>query len=346
MRVIILSGAGLSAPSGLPTYEELKRDVQYSNFFSSSADIALNIISGFVEQFSYAKPNNAHRECLKIQRFCEFMGIGFEHYTLNIDNLAESIGCKVTHLHGCVDNLANLVENRFETVDPFEKIVWEAGDVLLILGVSNDGYPLAFLENNVVSSGAYFCNYNVLHNESLASFQVIGDVSKTFSAISALTELDLKCFFDIFPFGTYDADVVKCNIYGREYSIYFSPTLEFYSSPDEVLMVESHTKQTLTMKSSEVKFDLQVNTAEGGESFATPRDQFTLEQLNMFGIVLVTIIDAHARFRHTDLYTASAIRPELTPFYNRLASKYAKRLQYEHWCAFGEDGVTYAFKKQ
>ncbi|MCS6237157.1 hypothetical protein G3495_18885 [Shewanella baltica] len=346
MKVIIFSGAGLSAPSGLPTYEELKLDDRYSDFFSSSSEAAFDIISDFVGQFSHAKPNKAHRECLNIEQFCRVFGIKFEHFTLNIDSLVESTGGAVTHLHGCVDDLNNLVENRFKTFDPFEQMIWEPGDILLVLGVSNDGYPLAFLEQMVTQSGASFRNYNMFPNDVLIGPQVVGDITQTLSAIDALNLLDLKCLFEIFPFDGYEADIVKFFMYGREYVVYFSPTLDFYTSPDEVDAVEAYIKHKLTKKSSEIKFDLTVNSERIGESFTAPQDKFTLKQLNMFGTVLVTIIGAHAKFREPDLYTASAIRPELVPFYNRLALRCAARLEYSHWCAFGKDGVTYAFKKQ
>lgn len=344
MKFIILSGAGLSAPSGLPLYETLVNDANYTEFFESDAERALEIASDYFGSYEQAQPNAAHHECFKIQEFCKAFDIDFHHYTLNVDTLNEQAGCTVTHLYGCVDDLEDLVKRRKDVASvDLRQIDWQSGDVLIVLGVSNDGYPLAYLEEAVLSSGAKMRNYNIEHNADLTCEQVIGSVEQELVGVLAVSLANI--LFAEFPFDTYCADVVRFTLYNREYTTYFSPTREHRFLDAEIKVIERETGVKVTDRTSEVKFDLVENNQKTGESFVAPKDNFTLQELNILGFIIVTLICCHDKIKNVDMYTAAAVDVKLVRYYNRLAKNYAERLQYKKWCAFGPNGDDYAFKK-
>lgn len=343
MKFIILSGAGLSAQSGLPLYETLINDKNYTDFFESDAEKALQIAKNYFSSYHKAQANTAHHECFKIQEFCKAFGIDFNHYTLNVDNLSEQAGSTVTHLYGCVDDLEDLVATRKHgaCVD-LHGIDWQEGDVLIVLGVSNTGFPLAFLESKVLVAGAIMLNYNIEHNAELSCQQFIGSVHKELKGVLALSFLDLV--FEEYDFGNHTADEIRFTLYGREYTTFFSPTLEHRPFADELEIIQLATGEVATDRSSEVKFDL-VDNVDNEAHFVKPNGDFTYRELSMLGFIIVALICSHDKMKDVDMYTAAAADLKLVIYYNRLAKKYAKQLDYRQWCAFGPNGDNYAFKK-
>jgi|TARA_R110002050_G_scaffold27724_1_gene71841 NAD-dependent SIR2 family protein deacetylase len=343
MKFIILSGAGLSAPSGLPLYSALKSSSDYAEFFGNDEAKALEIALSFSRSYGMAKPNAAHTECFRIQEFCKALNIDFTHYTLNVDDLSEQAGNVVTHLYGCIDNLEDLVARRNDVASiDLGEISWEKGDVLIVLGVSNTGYPLAYLESRVLAGGATMLNYNIEVNSELSCQKFTGSVDEELKGALALSYLDLV--FDEYPFGSYVADDIRFSLYGRSYTAFFSPTKEHKLFQDELNMIEQATGELVTDSTSEVKFDLVANI-KSENSFQMPDDNFNVRELSTLGFIIVTLICAHSRMKKVDMYTATAIEPNLVPYYNRLAKKYAKQLNYREWCAFGPEGDNYVFKK-
>lgn len=343
MKFIILSGAGLSATSGLPVYAALRANSDYAEFFESGDAKALEIVVNWCRSYEMTKANDAHTECFRIQEFCKALDIDFVHYTLNVDDLSEQVGNVVTHLYGCIDNLEDLVARRNDVASfDLGGISWGKGDVLIVLGVSNAGYPLAYLESQVLAGGAIMLNYNIEHNPELSCQQFIGSVDKELKGALALSYLDLV--FEEYPFGSFVADDIRFSLYGRSYTAFFSPTKEHKPFQDELDMITLSTGESVTDRTSEVKFDLVANV-DSGNSFQMPDDNFGVKELSMLGFIIVTLICAHSRMKEVDMYTATAIEPNLVPYYNRLAKKYAKQLNYRKWCAFGPEGDNYAFKK-
>lgn len=94
-----------------------------------------------------------------------------------------------------------------------------------------------------------------------------------------------------------------------------------------------------------MKFDLDINIPEVKESFAPPDVRLSYKELNLLGLILASTINSHQTLKNADVYTATAVRSDLKPYYNKLAIKYSARLKYDHYSAFGEKGVGYAFKK-
>ncbi len=109
MRILILSGAGLSAGAGIPTFRDAGG--LYTGLFEGEAPESVLSAEGYrrdparVERFlgmlrqrvGEAAPSEVHRGCAAIEG--EF--VGTVHCTQNVDDLLERGGARnVVHLHG------------------------------------------------------------------------------------------------------------------------------------------------------------------------------------------------------------------------------------------------------
>lgn len=341
MKIVLFSGAGLSAPSGLPTYDEIKSDPRYSSFFSRDDANARAIATTLRDEFIKFKPNTAHRECVKFQKFCESIGVEFSHYTLNIDNLIEEFGGNVIHVYGCINDIDSIVNNRFFPAVNIDNLIWEAGDILIIIGMSDNGYPIAYLENLVMSAGGSVHHFNLTKRDDLIGEQITGNLANTLSALSLSLLIPIE--FEALDIGAYEAHLKRFSIGGRSYEVFFSPSLEFYTAAHEIDLIQAHTGHALDGSTYEVKFDLESNRLTK-KSFARPTDNMAVSELKLLGIVIARVMCSHAELVGGKLYTASAAYPKLVPFYNRLAREYESKLNCVCWCAFGPKGVSYAFK--
>lgn len=332
----------MSQPSGLPVYDTVREDQLYKHFVSSDEDVAKHAIDEVCKKLSIFEPNVAHKECAKLRKFCDAVGIEFAHYTLNIDNLMEQCGEKVVHLHGCIEDADSLYALRQYPAIQMDGLNWGTGDILVVIGVSDNGHPLPYLESVVTANGGSVYYFNRVNRPELVGQQVIGDVAQTFTAMFVSQLVPIR--FDPVDYGAYIVHVSYFKLGDRLYEIYFTPTLSFYTSSDEVALIKDVTNFDLNSYSFEVKFDLSVNRLRSLGSFSRPADNFTLQELNLLALVVARIILAHSETFDGDLYTASAAYAKLVKFYTKLATSYAAKLNYECWCAFGPEGANYVFK--
>lgn len=111
-KIIFFTGAGISAPSGIPTFRDKggiweKNDVNivcnYRNWKGHREEV-FEFFSEIREKYSEAEPNEAHKFIAKIQK--KFGTERVKVVTQNIDLLFEKAGCEdVLHLHGKICNL-------------------------------------------------------------------------------------------------------------------------------------------------------------------------------------------------------------------------------------------------
>ncbi len=108
-KAVIISGAGLSAESGIPTFrdkgglwERYSID-EVANFctFEQNRVKSFKFFNEFRALLNDARPNAAHAALARLQKQC-----GPEHIVLitqNVDDLLERAGCTgVVHVHGCL----------------------------------------------------------------------------------------------------------------------------------------------------------------------------------------------------------------------------------------------------
>lgn len=105
-KLVVFSGAGLSAESGIPTFRDSNglwenhkvEDVATPEGWDKNQDLVLEFYKQRLEAISQAEPNDAHKAIADLQDRYEVI-----NYTQNIDNLLERAGCTdVRHMHGSV----------------------------------------------------------------------------------------------------------------------------------------------------------------------------------------------------------------------------------------------------
>ena len=104
-RILVLSGAGLSQGSGIPTYRdigglwELESNLKFSQIENYRSDPKLfsRFWAARCRDIANAKPNAAHRALARLQRSTDKVAL----VTQNVDGLLQTAGCKKVHeLHG------------------------------------------------------------------------------------------------------------------------------------------------------------------------------------------------------------------------------------------------------
>jgi NAD-dependent deacetylase len=196
--VSVLTGAGVSAESGVPTFRdpggiwEKFRPEQLANFeaFMSDPDFVWSWYQHRREIMRDVKPNPGHYALAEMENIFD----EFNLITQNIDNLHNRAGSKrVTELHGNIErNYCLKCRTFYEEVDIKEKkvlkcekcgglvrpdVVWfgemlpenalkhaedcsVSSDVFFSIGTSAEVYPAALLPLMAKRSGAYVAEIN------------------------------------------------------------------------------------------------------------------------------------------------------------------------------------------
>lgn len=178
-KIVVLSGAGVSAESGLKTFRDADglweghdvNEVATPQAFEKNPELVLDFYNQRRRQLKTVKPNKAHRLIAELESSYDVHVI-----SQNVDDLHERAGSsKVTHLHGellkarAVNNPNRIFEWKEDLImgDTDDKgrqlrphVVWfgeavpmmeeainivEQADVLVIIGTSLQVYPAAGL---------------------------------------------------------------------------------------------------------------------------------------------------------------------------------------------------------
>lgn len=107
-KVVIVTGAGVSAESGIPTFRSGSTalwenhsadEVCNIRTFNKNYDLVHRFYNARRVQLGTVKPNHAHMLIAKLQQ--EFGSDSVINITTNVDDLLERAGCKdVLHVHG------------------------------------------------------------------------------------------------------------------------------------------------------------------------------------------------------------------------------------------------------
>lgn len=197
-NVSVLTGAGVSAESGVPTFRdpggiwEKFRPEELANFeaFMSDPDFVWSWYQHRREIMREVKPNRGHTALVEMENIF----VNFELITQNIDNLHFRAGCKkVTELHGNIErNFCLKCRTFYSEIDLNEKkvlkcekcgglirpdVVWFGemlpmkelrhaeesaanSDVFFTIGTSAEVYPAAMLPIIAKRAGAYVVEIN------------------------------------------------------------------------------------------------------------------------------------------------------------------------------------------
>ncbi len=190
-NIIVLTGAGMSAESGIKTFRDADglweghdvMEVASPQGFASNPELVLDFYNQRRQQLLKVKPNSAHIALASLEKLFNVTII-----TQNVDDLHERAGSTdILHLHGELLKVRStfnpdLIYNRIEDInlgDRCEKgsqlrphIVWfgeevpllqkaaeitSTADILLIIGTSMQVYPAASLVNYIkLNTPIYF----------------------------------------------------------------------------------------------------------------------------------------------------------------------------------------------
>lgn len=187
-KIVVLTGAGISAESGIKTFRDADglwegynvMEVASPEGFKENPELVLDFYNQRRKQLLNVKPNEAHLSLATLEKYFETTII-----TQNIDDLHERAGStKIVHLHGELLKVRSSKANNTpdETVIEWTKdvnlgdtcknghqlrphIVWfgeqvpllekaveitSDADILIIIGTSMQVYPAASLVNYVM----------------------------------------------------------------------------------------------------------------------------------------------------------------------------------------------------
>jgi len=179
-KIVVLTGAGISAESGLKTFrdsgglweEHRIEDVATFDGWQRNPQLVLTFYNERRKQLINAQPNAAHRALVRLEQKYDVQII-----TQNVDDLHERAGSsKVLHLHGELKKVRSTIDNNLvydlkgwelKMGDKCEKgsqlrphIVWfgeavpliqlatemtERADIFIVIGTSLNVYPAASL---------------------------------------------------------------------------------------------------------------------------------------------------------------------------------------------------------
>ena len=208
-QIVILSGAGISAESGLKTFRDSDGlwenhnvyDVATPEAFERDPELVLNFYNERRHQVLEAKPNKAHLALVELESQFDVRII-----TQNIDDLHERAGSShVLHLHGEIDFARSSVDETLiyplngadiklgdrcqkgsqlrphivwfgEAVPMMEEVIplVEMADILLVIGTSLAVYPAAGLVNYVPHfAEKFYIDPNGLDGVNIHDFTII-----------------------------------------------------------------------------------------------------------------------------------------------------------------------------
>ena len=178
-KLVVLSGAGISAESGIKTFRDSNglwenhrvEDVASPEGFERNPQLVLDFYNARRRQLSEVKPNEAHQILAELEK-----DFDVEIITQNVDDLHERAGSSnVLHLHGELKKARpvnsddkvipwekdlNLGDLNFEGIQLRPHIVWfgemvpemenamriaSEADIFLVIGTSLQVYPAASL---------------------------------------------------------------------------------------------------------------------------------------------------------------------------------------------------------
>ncbi|UOO82994.1 NAD-dependent deacylase [Uruburuella testudinis] len=136
-KCVILTGAGISADSGLQTFRDAGglweghkiEDVATPEAFARNPQQVLDFYNQRRRQAAAAEPNAAHRALVRLEAYYRVQII-----TQNVDNLHERAGSsRVLHLHGELNKVRS-------SMDENDIIDWEGDQTCA--DVDKNGYPM------------------------------------------------------------------------------------------------------------------------------------------------------------------------------------------------------------
>ena len=209
MKVVVLTGAGISAESGVPTFRDSDglweghdpMQVATPEAFAADPDLVQRFYDERRAALARVEPNAAHRALARLE---EHLGDGLFLVTQNVDDLHERGGSRrVHHMHGRLRAAwCTACDARHEWtgtladgprcpacheqalrpdivwfgemprgMDEIHEALWEA-DLFVSIGTSGAVYPAAAFVQYAVASGADTLELNLEPSDGVADFRL------------------------------------------------------------------------------------------------------------------------------------------------------------------------------
>ncbi|WP_205472740.1 NAD-dependent deacylase [Nocardioides sp. SYSU D00038] len=208
MKVVVLTGAGISAESGVPTFRDSDGLWEGHHVEDVATPEAYDLQPGVVQRFyddrraalAGVEPNAAHRALARLE---EFLGDDLLIVTQNIDDLHERGGAtRVLHMHGeLLKALCRACQARVPWTGPLSDfppcpgcgatelrpdVVWfgevpyemerivealESADLFVSIGTSGAVYPAAGFVQAATRAGARTLELNLMPSEGTHWFR-------------------------------------------------------------------------------------------------------------------------------------------------------------------------------
>lgn len=201
MNIVVLTGAGISVPSGIPDFRSAMtglwenhklEEVATPKALKENHKLVWDFYTHRYESYKLCNPNAAHFALKKLEQLGEVIII-----TQNIDDLHEQAGSigNVIHMHGTLKHVRNMetyhLKNREESIDDISKwrpnVVFfgesiigketieyylKKADLFLSIGTSNCVYPANMFHTQVPKT----CKTVQLNKEETVGSQLFGKV--------------------------------------------------------------------------------------------------------------------------------------------------------------------------
>lgn len=115
-KLVVLTGAGMSAESGLKTFRDMGglwenyaiEEVATPSAWAKNKELVLRFYNERRSQLAQAEPNGGHYGLVELEKYFDVQII-----TQNVDNLHERAGSKnILHLHGELTKARSTIENK------------------------------------------------------------------------------------------------------------------------------------------------------------------------------------------------------------------------------------------
>jgi NAD-dependent deacetylase len=208
-KLVVLTGAGMSAESGLKTFREMGglweeydvMEVASPQAWARDKELVLRFYNERRKQLIQVEPNRGHKGLVELEKYFDV-----EIITQNIDDLHERAGSsKVLHLHGELKKARSSVDSslvynidgwELKSGDRCEKgsqlrphVVWfgepvpaietaaqitQKADIFVVIGTSLNVYPAAGLIDYVpASSPIYLIDPNEVYAQGFRNIEFI-----------------------------------------------------------------------------------------------------------------------------------------------------------------------------
>ncbi len=217
-KIVILTGAGLSAESGLATFRDEGglwsqhriEDVATPEAFARNPDLVQAFYNARRAQSRTAHPNAAHDALARLQRD---YGGEVVIVTQNVDGLHEKAGARVIHMHGALDSaLCHRCDHRWTAPDTIDRdtacpacgarsarpdVVWfgempyhmdeiaehlETANIFASIGTSGQVYPAAGFSQLASEYGAECIELNLEPTSNVFHQRRLGPATRTIPA--------------------------------------------------------------------------------------------------------------------------------------------------------------------